>query len=156
MDFNKDNLGQQIIIDKLNSLPSKDDLKVFATKEDIQFILQDIQSIKTDMKSFVTKEDLRAIRGDMQVFATKDDLNNFATKEDLRIFATKDDLSQFATKNEIQAIREDMKAQTKELKEFAMDQTEALARVIEEAIVQPLEDVRIRVVALEQKVHRAC
>ncbi len=117
MNLSKKNSTYQSIIDKLNSLPTKDDLKNFATRTD---------------------------------------LDRLATKDDLKNFATRTDLDRLATKEEIQVIREDMKTQTKELQEFAMDQTEALARVIEETVMQPLEDVRSRVTLLEHKVHKAC
>ncbi len=57
-------------------MATKDDLKGFATKEDIA-------SIRMDMSGFATKEDIASIRMDMSGFATKDDLKGFATKDDL-------------------------------------------------------------------------
>ncbi|MCL5667203.1 MAG: hypothetical protein M1383_05550 [Patescibacteria group bacterium] len=64
--------------------------------------------------------------------ATKDNLTNLATKDELRNLATKDELRNLATKD-------DLKQQTKELKEFAEEQTEALARIISNTVAEPME-----------------
>ena len=57
-------------------------------------------------------------------------------------------LANFATKA-------DMEAQTKELKQFAEEQTESLARIIATTVAEPLEDVKTRVIAIEQRAYRA-
>ena len=87
-------------------------------------------AMKEDLKGFATKEDLKG-------FATKEDLKGFATKEDLKGFATKEDLKQavapLATKLELTA-------QTKELKVFAREQTEELARIIANTVAAPMQN----------------
>ncbi len=72
-------------------------------------------------------------------------------------FATKDDLKAFATKS-------DLNAQTQELKEFALEQTESLARIIATTVAEPLEkhlkdisldgDLSMRVLHLEKDVRQ--
>lgn len=78
---------------------TKDDLKAFATKEDLETLRDDLEKLRTEM---ATKEDLKA-------FATKEDLKAFATKEDLeklRIeMATKEDLKSFASKEDLNKLR---------------------------------------------------
>ncbi len=60
-----------------------------------------------------------------QQFAEK--LKNLATKDDLKGFATKDDL------------KTSLAAQSEELKAFAEEQTESLARIIAATVVEPME-----------------
>ncbi|MDR3642927.1 MAG: hypothetical protein P4L74_04850 [Candidatus Doudnabacteria bacterium] len=59
-------------------------------------------------------------------------LANVATKVDLKNFATKNDLKDFVTKFDLQN-------QTKELKQFAEEQTDALARIISKTVAIPME-----------------
>jgi hypothetical protein len=73
----KDMTNQQLFEALKAECATKDDLKAFPTKADLD----------ERLKNFATKEDLTA-------FATKDDLKSFATKEDLKAFATKADLDQ--------------------------------------------------------------
>jgi prefoldin subunit 5 len=56
--------------------------------------------------------------------ATKDSLINLATKDSLLGLATKDDLAK----------------QTAELKKFAEEQTEQLARIIAVSVVEPMDE----------------
>ncbi len=67
-----------------------------------------------------------------QKFITKKDAQAFATKEDLKHFATKSDVEKFATK-------EDLDNQTRELKDYADEQTEHLVAVISATIATPLQ-----------------
>jgi len=62
-------------------------------------------------------------------------LSKMATKEDLKSFATKEDLKSFE-----QRIDEKFEKQSKELKEYAEDQTETLAAYIAETIAIPLQE----------------
>ncbi len=65
--------------------------------------------------------------------------------------ATKDDLSKMATKVEISL---ELENQTKELKKFAEDQTETLARMVSSQVVKDLEDklnMAVRMALLENQ-----
>ncbi len=69
---------------KLFGFATKDDLKAlriehFATKDDLN-----VFATKDDLKAFATKDDLKALH--IERFATKDDLKAFATKDDLKTF----------------------------------------------------------------------
>jgi hypothetical protein len=79
------------------NMASKDDLRNFATKDDLEAFAK-----RYDFESFATKDDLEAFakRYDFESFATKDDLNAFAKKDDIGKFATKDDV--FSVKVELQ------------------------------------------------------
>lgn len=91
--------------------------------------------------------------------ATKDDLKSFATKDDLAGFATKDDLTNLATKDNLKT---SLAEQTRELKQFAVEQTEELARIIASAVAEPVqkhldepvnhENIKAKVQELEQDV----
>ncbi len=74
-----------------------------ATKADIASINTELSSVRDDMKSFATKDDIASVRDDMKSFATKDDLNAFATKDDIEeIFsAIKIDLDKTTTKADL-------------------------------------------------------
>ena len=67
------------------------------------------------LDAILKKLDDCATKNDLKNFATKDDLKNFATKEDLKNFATKEDLKNFATKDDLKALREEFKAEFKEI-----------------------------------------
>lgn len=98
----KEDLGVFATKEDLARFATKDDLEVFATKDDLlQF------PNKGDLKSFATKEDLKvfATKGDLSQFANKKDLQNFATKEDLSQFATKEYLQNFATKDDFKILK---------------------------------------------------
>jgi len=84
---NKDISNQELLEFIKDTVATKDDLKQYATK--------------TDLEQFATKDDLKqyATKTDLEQFATKDDLKQYATKTDLEQFATKDDLKEF--KNDI-------------------------------------------------------
>ena len=117
------------------------------TKEHFEKYLKGL--LRKELKNVVTKKDLdRKLEG----FATKDDIKNFATKDDLKAFATKEDLkafedridNKFATKEDLLSLEQRMDtkfatkddletklaAQTQELKTFAIEQTEELARIV--------------------------
>ena len=54
---------------------------------------RDQLATKEDLKAFATKEDLNTLENILRTeLATKEDLKAFATKEDLKAFATKEDL----------------------------------------------------------------
>ncbi|MFA7481926.1 MAG: hypothetical protein WC314_15560 [Vulcanimicrobiota bacterium] len=108
----------ELIHKQLEDLP-----RVFATKEDLREIKEDLKGFATkddlmafatkdDLKAFATKDDLKEIKEELKGFATKDDLKGFATKDDLKDFATKDDLKGFATKDDLKdfATKDDLKA----------------------------------------------
>ncbi|KKQ56135.1 MAG: hypothetical protein US74_C0018G0006 [Parcubacteria group bacterium GW2011_GWA2_38_13] len=61
--------------------------KDISNQELLEFI-KDTVATKDDLKQYATKTDL-------EQFATKDDLKQYATKTDLEQFATKDDLKEF-------------------------------------------------------------
>lgn len=63
-------------------------------------------------------------------------VKNLATKDDLKNFATKDDLANLATKDSLKA---SLTEQTTELKQFAVEQTEELARIIARAVAEPMQ-----------------
>jgi len=111
-------LIKNVISEELKSIKdemaTKEDLKAFATKDDVNAI-KAVMATKDDLKAFATKDDLKAIKAEM---ATKDDLKAFATKEDLKAFATKEDLKAFATKDDVNAIKAEM-ATKEDLKAFA-------------------------------------
>jgi len=71
-------------------------------------------------------------------------IKNLATKEDLKPFVTKDDL------------KESLKAQTKELKVFAVEQTEELAHMVNGGFDDVLDrlDVRERMAKMEKKMSK--
>jgi formyltetrahydrofolate hydrolase len=101
------------------------------------------------LQRFVTKEYF-----DQQLdrFVTKDhfdqQIQRFVTKENLETTLDKrfDDFEEKMDKKFV--------AQTKELKEFAEEQTESLARIIATTVAEPLEEVRGEVVKLERTIHR--
>jgi len=72
-------------------------------------ILKTVFATKEDLKGFATKDDLQkmesGIRHDM---ATKDDLKRFATKDDLKRFATKEDVQEIvkeSTESIVEGVR---------------------------------------------------
>jgi len=78
---------------------------------------------KDDLKNFATKDDLNEIR---QVMATKDDLKNFATKDDLneirQVMATKDDVKEIpAIKQAILEMRVELSAVQTDVSEMKGD-----------------------------------
>ena len=58
------------------NMATKDDLKNFATKDDLR-------AIEERMEKMATKDDLRAIEERMEKMATKDDLKNYVTEASL-------------------------------------------------------------------------
>ncbi|MBL8031163.1 MAG: hypothetical protein JNK33_02470 [Candidatus Doudnabacteria bacterium] len=86
-------------------------------------------------------------------------VKNLATKDDLKSFATKDDLTNLVTKDNLKA---SLAEQTKELKQFAVEQTEELARIIAGTVAEPMqnhfgepvnhEDIKAKVQELAQDV----
>ena len=78
--------------------------------EMISYVVENMAT-KDDLKGFATKDDIKnmATKDDLKGFATKDDIKNMATKDDLKGFATKDDLKNFATKDDVRAIVDNAK-----------------------------------------------
>lgn len=73
--------------------------------------------------------------------ATKDEIAKLATKEEISKLASKDQIAKLVTKEEIAklATKEDLRLQSKELKLFAEEQTETLARIIAKTVSEPME-----------------
>ena len=91
----------------LKNLVTKEDAKNFATRTDLNFIKEDLSSVKGDIstlkedaKNFATKKDLDFVKRDIGVL--KEDAKNFATKKDLERFATKKDLE--AVRGDVQEV----------------------------------------------------
>jgi hypothetical protein len=84
------------------------------------------------MSKMVTKEHLeQRLQSLVRNLVTKDDAKQFATKEDL-----KNELKNVVTKDFLTA---ELGKQNKELKKYAEDQTEKLAQLIANDIVEPME-----------------
>ena len=88
-------LMQCLLTDGRDQLATKDDLKNFATKDDLREALKAYATkddLKEALKAYPTKDDLREA---LKAYATKDDL-----KEALKAFATKDDLNTLRLENQ--------------------------------------------------------
>ena len=88
---------------------TKEDLRGFATKEDLQ-----VFPTRDDLRGFATKADLLAFptRDDLQAFATRSDVQALPTRDDLQVFTTKDDLQELRQHMNVlhEAVRADIKA----------------------------------------------
>ncbi len=80
---------EEIVQKALVNVTTKEDLKGFATKDDLLGLEKRFE------KRFATKDDLLNLEKRFEKkFATKDDIKDVAKKSDLRNLATKDDVKQ--------------------------------------------------------------
>ena len=141
------------IKEDLKGFATKDDLMAFATKDDLKAF-----ATKDDLKAFATKDDLKEIKEELKGFATKDDLKDFATKDDLKAFATKEDLYELfeATRDGFNRLdaRMDGLERRLTLVELSMEDMRSDLRAFSEAInanTEQIDLLKVRVDKLESR-----